>query len=92
MVVTMDELEKAGLAERRPSPTDRRARIVTVTEAGRRLAEEGDALVEGIYADVLDSLPDEERSVFAGALSRLVEDRLANPPECVTPVRRPRAK
>ena len=34
MVVTMDELEKAGLAERRPSGTDRRARIIAVTEAG----------------------------------------------------------
>ena len=38
MVVTMDELEAEGLAERRPSPADRRARIVVVTEAGRRVA------------------------------------------------------
>src|SRR5918911_1714482 len=36
MVVTLDELEAAGLAERRPSPTDRRARVIPVTEAGRR--------------------------------------------------------
>jgi MarR family len=28
MVVTGDELERSGLAERRPSPTDRRARII----------------------------------------------------------------
>ena len=35
MVVTVDELEKAGLAERRPSPTDRRARIIAVTDAGK---------------------------------------------------------
>src|SRR3982751_4178632 len=34
MVVTVDALEKAGLAERRPSATDRRARIIAVTEAG----------------------------------------------------------
>ena len=92
MVVTMDELEQAGLAQRHPSPTDRRARIVAVTEKGRRVAEEGDALVEGIFADVLDSLPEQERSVFAAALTRLVDDRLANPPECIKPVRRPRAK
>jgi DNA-binding MarR family transcriptional regulator len=90
MVVTVDELEKAGLAERRPSPTDRRARIIAVTDAGKALAEEGDALVEGIHASVLDSLPPEEREVFAGALARLVSDRLSNPPTCVTPVRRPR--
>ena len=91
MVVTVDELEKAGLAERRPSPADRRARIIAVTEAGKALAEEGDALVAGVFADVLDSLPEDERAVFSSALSRLVSERLAHPPECVKPVRRPRA-
>ncbi|HWK30023.1 MAG TPA: MarR family transcriptional regulator [Solirubrobacter sp.] len=90
MVVTVDELEKAGLATRLPSPTDRRARIIVVTEAGRALASEGTALVDGVYADVLDSLPADERDVFARALTRLAEDRLAHPPECVRPVRRPR--
>src|ERR687894_2272313 len=34
MVVTVDELERAGLAERRPSPTDRRARVIAVTDKG----------------------------------------------------------
>src|SRR6185503_15454533 len=38
MVVTLDELERDGYAERRPSSTDRRARIVVVTEAGARLS------------------------------------------------------
>src|SRR5882757_5043254 len=42
MVVTVDELERAGLAERRLSPRDRRARIVSVTAAGRlKVAEAG---------------------------------------------------
>ena len=36
MVVTMDALEADGLAERVPSPGDRRARVITVTPAGRR--------------------------------------------------------
>ena len=36
MVVTLDELEAAGLAERRPSPTDRRARVIAVTPAGAK--------------------------------------------------------
>src|SRR5947208_3174066 len=37
MVVTMDELERMGLAERRPDRDDRRARIVGVTDAGRQI-------------------------------------------------------
>src|SRR5690606_18419705 len=38
MVSTVDQLEKRGLAERRPSATDRRARIIAVTEQGRLAA------------------------------------------------------
>src|ERR1700750_653981 len=34
MLNTMDFLEREGYARRTPSPTDRRARIITVTEAG----------------------------------------------------------
>src|SRR5262249_47121534 len=37
MVVTLDELEEAGYAERRPSRADRRARVVVVTDEGRRV-------------------------------------------------------
>jgi len=91
MVVTVDKLEKRGLVERRPAPNDRRARIIAVTDDGRALAEHGDALVQGIFADVLGSLPDDERAAFTAALTRLVGQRLADPPDCVAPVRRPRA-
>jgi MarR family transcriptional regulator, transcriptional regulator for hemolysin len=90
MVVTVDKLEQRGLVERRPAPNDRRARIIAVTDAGRELAQSGDDLVQGIFADVLGSLPDDERDIFASALRRLVTQRLADPPECVQPVRRPR--
>src|SRR4051795_4493085 len=41
MVVTMDELERAGLAERRPSSSDRRARIIAPTKGGERGGGEG---------------------------------------------------
>src|SRR2546429_9974346 len=37
MVVTIDELERAGLAARRPSSTDRRVRIIAVTAKGARM-------------------------------------------------------
>ena len=89
MVVTMDELERAGLAERRLSTTDRRARIVAVTEAGEAMVERGRQIVAGIYDDVLGALPEGEREAFVDALG-LVAGRLADPPRCETPVRRPR--
>ena len=89
MVVTIDELERAGLAERRLSSTDRRARIIWVTPAGERLVERGREVVARIYDDVLGALPEDEREAFVGALD-LVAGRLADPPRCETPVRRPR--
>jgi DNA-binding MarR family transcriptional regulator len=90
MVVTMDALEKAGLAERRPSPTDRRARIIAVTDAGAEIVREGDAIITRLYADVLESLPADSRDAFVDALQSLVSGRLASPPACEQPVRRRR--
>ena len=93
MVVTLDELETAGLAERRPSPTDRRARVIAVTKAGAAKVREAEAIGDAIREDVLGVLPARDRKVFLGALTRLVGDRLAEPVQCAQPVRRraPRA-
>jgi MarR family transcriptional regulator, transcriptional regulator for hemolysin len=93
MVVTMDELERGGLAERRPSDTDRRARIIAVTRAGERLVAKANRIVNGIHTDVLAALPEAERHAFVSGLVRLVGGRLANPVRCDRPVRRraPRA-
>lgn len=88
MVVTVDELERLGLAERVPSPTDRRARVIRVTDAGRARVAEGLEILQSVQASVLDSLPDAERDVFVRALMRLVTGRLSDVPECTPPLRR----
>jgi DNA-binding MarR family transcriptional regulator len=88
MVVTVDELEAAGLAGRRPSPTDRRARIIAVTPAGQRKLDEAEVILRRIRDDVLDALPAGERKAFVGALARLVGGRLAEPTPTAQPVRR----
>jgi MarR family transcriptional regulator, transcriptional regulator for hemolysin len=88
MVVTLDELEAAGLAERRPSHEDRRARIVAVTKAGQRKVREAEEIADRIRADVLSALPEPEREVFLDALTRLVGDRLSEPAECARAPRR----
>src|SRR3954452_4031497 len=88
MVVTVDELERAGLAERRPASTDRRARVISGTQAGQRKIREGQEIVDRIQGDVLTSLPARERKVFLEALGALVKDRLSEPAECSPPLRR----
>lgn len=74
MVVTLDELEAAGLAERRPSATDRRARVVAVTKAGERKVRQAEEIAARIQADVLDSLPPRERRALVEGLARLVAE------------------
>jgi MarR family transcriptional regulator, transcriptional regulator for hemolysin len=88
MVVTLDELEAAALARRRPSNEDRRARVVEVTKAGRRKVAEAEKIVDRIHADVLASLPARERTALIDGLARLVGGRLSKPAECAHPMRR----
>jgi MarR family transcriptional regulator, transcriptional regulator for hemolysin len=71
MVVTLDELEAAGLAERRPSATDRRARVVVVTRAGAAQVRQAEAIAARIHADVLEALPAGERQALLDGLARL---------------------
>jgi MarR family transcriptional regulator, transcriptional regulator for hemolysin len=90
MVVTLDELERLGYAERQRSSTDRRARIVVVTKAGRKVVAAADKVVAGVYDDVLAALPDRERAALVESLTRLVEGRLSTPKPCQDPPRRRR--
>jgi MarR family transcriptional regulator for hemolysin len=71
MVVTLDELEAAGLAERRPSATDRRTRVVAVTKAGEDKVRQAEEIAARIQADVLDALPAGERQALYSGLRRL---------------------
>lgn len=88
MVVTLDELEAAGLAERRPSPADRRVRVIGVTAAGRRKAREAEAVMDRVREDVLSELSPREREVFLRALGSLACGRLSEPVACEHTVRR----
>ncbi|WP_067965928.1 MarR family winged helix-turn-helix transcriptional regulator [Nocardiopsis trehalosi] len=90
MVVTVDALEKAGLAERRPSSTDRRARVIAVTEAGARTAERSREIVDRVHREVLEAVPEGDRAVLVRALAGLAEGHLATPADA--PVRRARQR
>jgi DNA-binding MarR family transcriptional regulator len=59
MTYLLDDLEQAGLVERRPDPADRRARQVwrtpagdvSLAEVGRRISSVEDAVLSGLDAD-----------------------------------------
>ena len=72
MVVTIDELEAAGLAERRPAERDRRAHVISVTKAGAKRVAEAKQIVARTQAEALESLPAREREALVAALTRLI--------------------
>ena len=75
MVVALDSLEKGGLVERRPDPTDRRARVVEPTNAGRELLARAEGIVMDVENEVLTDLDPEEKRALRGLLRRLVMGR-----------------
>ncbi|MFI6075394.1 MarR family winged helix-turn-helix transcriptional regulator [Actinoplanes sp. NPDC051343] len=87
MVSTVDELERLGLAERKPSPTDRRARLIVVTAEGRRAAAEGRRTADRIHASALAEVSDPD--AFATALATLAEAARGPGPQ---PIRRSRGR
>jgi MarR family transcriptional regulator for hemolysin len=82
MVVTLDELEATGLAKRVPSSTDRRARVIEVTAAGRAKVSSANTIVTRVQADVLASLGASDCDALLRTLGQLVQDRLAEPSAC----------
>ena len=58
---TLERLERDGLVERSPHPDDRRRRVVTVTEAGRRAWE----TAKHIEREVLPEDDDLRRALLA---------------------------
>src|ERR687896_701317 len=73
MVSLIDQLEAAGLAKRRPRPTDRRAREVVITPKGRRVLEQARQLAMQVEDDVLRGLSPTERRRMLALLRRAVD-------------------
>jgi DNA-binding MarR family transcriptional regulator len=79
MVSLIDQLESAGLAKRRPCPTDRRAREVTITPKGRRLLEKGRRMALQVEDEVLGGLTPPERRELLTLLRRAVDSAPPQP-------------
>jgi MarR family transcriptional regulator, lower aerobic nicotinate degradation pathway regulator len=78
MVALVDRLEEAGLAKRRPSPRDRRAREVVITAKGRRQLDAARRKVADVEDEVLGGLSGEERDQLMTLLRRALA---AAPPQ-----------
>ena len=80
MVKLIDELEHAGLAERRRRPGDRRAWEVVITPKGRRALERARRFVVQVEDEVLGGLSTADRRQLLTLLRRALVSAPAQPP------------
>jgi DNA-binding MarR family transcriptional regulator len=71
MTYLLDDLEKAGLVQRRPDPADRRARLIAPTEEGRATLCQLERKLGDTEDEVLGVLDESERESFRLLLRRV---------------------
>ena len=67
----VDGLERLGLAERRPDPVDRRAKLVAMTDAGRTALDAANATWERLLTQIFGSLSQPDRETLLRLLGSL---------------------
>jgi DNA-binding MarR family transcriptional regulator len=70
----VDELEELGYVERRPDPSDRRAKLIVLTARGRSAVEAGRATIEDIEERVTDILGERGHRTLRRLLTRLLAE------------------
>jgi DNA-binding MarR family transcriptional regulator len=70
VTLIVDDLEERGLAERRPHPDDRRAKLVSLTRAGRAAVTKAEKVLDTPPA-ALAALPAEDLAALSRILGRI---------------------
>lgn len=83
LIALLDDLEADGLLTREPDPTDRRARTVRLTAAGRARHSAAQTDIRAMEAELLGTLSRTEQDTLLTALSRLAGEPA--PPAGVSP-------
>jgi DNA-binding MarR family transcriptional regulator len=68
----VDALERGGLVERRPHPTDRRAALVTLTDAGSDMASTMDAGYQATASQLFDDFEAKDLTDFVASMDRVI--------------------
>lgn len=70
VVTVVDGLDESGLVERRRSPADRRAYLLTPTRAGRQSQKRGQRAVRAAEKQLLGALTEPERRTLVDLMAR----------------------
>ena len=68
----VDELEELGYVERRPDPTDRRAKLIVLTDKGRACIAAGRATIEVLEDEIVRILGERGHRQLRMLLSKLL--------------------
>jgi DNA-binding MarR family transcriptional regulator len=82
IIATLDELQRYGLIAREPDPADRRARLLSITTAGRQTRLAAQTEIQANENRLLSRLPAADRQAFlraAQTLSALPLDTITGP-------------
>jgi DNA-binding MarR family transcriptional regulator len=74
IIKILDDLTARGLIRRWPDPADRRVRLLSITEEGRRLRDAAQAAIQEAEESLLERLTLPEREVFLDALRKLSDN------------------
>jgi DNA-binding MarR family transcriptional regulator len=80
MVSLVDQLERAGLAKRRPHERDRRARELLLTSKGQRILKRARELAKEVEGDILQGLSGAEREQLVALLRKAFAAAPPQPP------------
>ena len=69
----VDGLERLGMAERRPDPTDRRAKLVAITDAGEAGLDVANVTRERLLKQIFGALSEADRAPFLRQLDGMDE-------------------
>jgi DNA-binding MarR family transcriptional regulator len=72
MTNRLDRLERAGLVERRPDPSDRRGKLIALTERGKRVVDETIAHHVANEERLLSVLTQAEQETLNALLKKLI--------------------
>ncbi len=73
MTIVVDDLERQGLVQRKPHPTDRRAKMVETTARGKEMASQARAILNRPPSE-LAALPDDELAALLQGLRAIRPD------------------
>jgi MarR family transcriptional regulator for hemolysin len=74
MMVIIHELEGLGLIERRPDPSDSRAKLIDFTTAGQTFIDELTESTEGVWQQYADIVGKKELTTLFDGLQSLLND------------------